>query len=64
MCYNGHSTLMMPSKLWKASESMSELIRTIDIWILTLEKRGCFNLVKAGATGIAQAFVLSLLAFK
>lgn len=64
MCYTGHSTLLVPSRLWKKSINMNDLIETMDIWLLTLEKRGCSSLLKAGASGFAEAFVLSLLASK
>lgn len=62
MCYTGHSTLLVPSRLWKSSKSVSELIQTVDVWLLTLEKRGCVNLLRSGAKGVAEAFALSLLA--
>ncbi|VDN17090.1 unnamed protein product [Gongylonema pulchrum] len=64
MCYTGHSTLLVPSRLWRKWNNMNEVIETMDIWLLTLEKRGCSNLLKAGASGFAEAFVLSLLASK
>lgn len=64
MCYTGHSTLLIPSRLWKKSDNVNEVIETMDIWLLTLEKRGCSGLLKAGASGLAEAFVLSLLASK
>lgn len=64
MCYTGHSTLLVPSRLWRISDNINEIIETMDIWLLTLEKRGCSGLLKAGASGLAEAFVLSLLASK
>ncbi|KAK6111239.1 hypothetical protein QQG55_42875 [Brugia pahangi] len=64
MCYTGHSTLLVPSRLWKKSDNVNEIIETMNIWLLTLEKRGCSGLLKAGASGLAEAFVLSLLASK
>ncbi|VDM13047.1 unnamed protein product, partial [Wuchereria bancrofti] len=64
MCYTGHSTLLVPSRLWRKSDNVNEVIETMDIWLLTLEKRGCSGLLKAGASGLAEAFVLSLLASK
>ncbi|VDN01268.1 unnamed protein product [Thelazia callipaeda] len=64
MCYTGHSTLLVPSRLWKRSSNMNDMIETMDIWLLTLEKRGCGELLKIGASGLAEAFVLSLLASK
>uniref|UniRef100_A0A9J2PXP6 Membrane-associated protein n=1 Tax=Ascaris lumbricoides TaxID=6252 RepID=A0A9J2PXP6_ASCLU len=64
MCYTGHSTMLVPSRLWKVSKSVRELIDTVDVWLLTLEKRGCASLLKAGAVGVADAFALSLFASK
>ena len=65
MCYNGHSTLLVPrTRLWQLSGSTQDFVQTVAIWLLTLEKRGCASLVKAGASGVAQAFILSLLAAK
>uniref|UniRef100_A0A8R1TSI2 Uncharacterized protein n=1 Tax=Onchocerca volvulus TaxID=6282 RepID=A0A8R1TSI2_ONCVO len=64
MCYTGHSTLLIPSRLWRKSDNINDIIETMDIWLLTLEKRGCAGLLKAGASGLAEAFVLSLLASK
>uniref|UniRef100_A0A915PUX2 Uncharacterized protein n=1 Tax=Setaria digitata TaxID=48799 RepID=A0A915PUX2_9BILA len=64
MCYTGHSTLLVPSRLWRKSDNVNDIIETTDIWLLTLEKRGCSGLLKAGASGLAEAFVLSLLASK
>ncbi|CAI4222065.1 unnamed protein product [Auanema sp. JU1783] len=61
-CYTGHSTLLYPSRLWQTWENPEELISIADVWLLTLEKRGCSNYVKAGSEGVAEAFVLSLMA--
>ncbi|MFH4974892.1 hypothetical protein AB6A40_001601 [Gnathostoma spinigerum] len=62
LCYSGHSTLLIPSRLWKKSTSVEECTETVNIWMHTLEKRGCFSLLRAGAVGISQAFSLSLIA--
>ncbi|EYC06118.1 hypothetical protein Y032_0078g1201 [Ancylostoma ceylanicum] len=59
-CYSEHSTLLYPSKLWHDWTHVEDLLRMADIWILTLEKRGCAAMLKSGATGLAQAFTLSL----
>jgi len=39
-----------------------ELLRTVEVWMLTLEHRGCALLLRAGAHGVAQSFLLSLVA--
>lgn len=54
----------MPSRLWKKTSNMNEMVETMEIWLLTLEKRGCAKVLKAGARGFAQAYALSLLACK
>ncbi|VDD93753.1 unnamed protein product [Enterobius vermicularis] len=64
-CYSGHSTLFVPSaSLWKISSSVDNLVSVISVWIHTLQQNGCVNFVNAGASGVAQAFVLSLIAGK
>jgi hypothetical protein len=60
LCYQGHSTLLTPSKLWQEWTSLDDVQNTIKIWMLTLKHRGCMHLVESGAHGIVQAFLLSL----
>ncbi|KPJ13019.1 Uncharacterized protein KIAA2013-like [Papilio machaon] len=57
-CYEGYSTLDAPN-LWKPLNSLSNLNSVASIWLLTLEKQGCHNLLRAGASGVNQAMVLS-----
>lgn len=57
-CYEGHSTLDAFS-LWKPLNSLSNLNAVASLWLLTLEKLGCHNLLKAGASGVNQAMILS-----
>ncbi|KAK6019336.1 prenyltransferase and squalene oxidase repeat-containing domain protein [Ostertagia ostertagi] len=59
-CYSEHSTLLYPSKLWQDWNKIEDLMRLAEIWLLTLDKRGCASILKSGATGLAQAFTLSL----
>ncbi|KAK6058175.1 hypothetical protein COOONC_04259 [Cooperia oncophora] len=61
-CYSEHSTLLYPSKLWQDWHKIEDLMRLAEIWLLTLDKRGCASILKSGATGLAQAFTLSLAA--
>lgn len=61
-CYSGHSNLLYPSRLWEDISKPEQLVKSADLWLLTLDKRGCSSLIKSGATGFAQAFVLSLTA--
>ncbi|GMT24201.1 hypothetical protein PFISCL1PPCAC_15498, partial [Pristionchus fissidentatus] len=60
LCYTGHSTLLYPSRLWQKMKNAVEVVSLVETWLLTLEKRGCGNLMAMGASGIGQAFVLSL----
>ncbi|KAH7729646.1 protein C17H12.2 [Aphelenchoides avenae] len=60
LCYSGHTTLLTPSKLWQSWTSVNDMLKTVEIWIMTLEHRGCIHLLRAGAHGAAQAFLLSL----
>lgn len=57
-CYEGHSTLDA-FNLWKPLNSLASLNSVASVWLLTLEKQGCHNLLKAGASGVNQAMILS-----
>ncbi|XP_068623610.1 uncharacterized protein KIAA2013 homolog [Battus philenor] len=57
-CYEGYSTLDA-FNLWKPLNNLANLNTVASIWLLTLEKQGCHNLLKAGASGVNQAMVLS-----
>ncbi|XP_013146041.1 PREDICTED: uncharacterized protein KIAA2013 homolog [Papilio polytes] len=57
-CYEGYSTLDALN-LWKPLNSLSSINKVASLWLLTLEKQGCHNLLKAGASGVNQAMVLS-----
>jgi len=58
-CYSGVRTLQAPN-LWQALDTLSQTMRVASIWLLTLEKNGCHNLLRAGADGVVQAMVLSM----
>ncbi|CAG9126427.1 unnamed protein product [Plutella xylostella] len=57
-CYEGHSTLDA-FNLWKPLHTLNDLNTVASIWLLTLEKQGCHNLLKAGASGVNLAMILS-----
>lgn len=57
-CYEGHYTLQADN-LWKPMENLIQINAVVGAWMLTLEKQGCHNLLKAGASGVIQAMVLS-----
>jgi len=58
-CYSGVRTLSA-TNLWTSLETMSQMLSVVSFWLLTLEKNGCHNLLKAGADGVVQAMILSL----
>ena len=63
-CYNGHSTLQANS-LWSAQmETPDQINRIVNLWLLTLEKQGCHDLIASGAEGTQQALVLSMAAMQ
>ncbi|XP_058451613.1 uncharacterized protein KIAA2013 homolog [Malaya genurostris] len=62
-CYDSYHTLQAEN-LWKKMTSLEELNAVVASWMLTLEKQGCHNLLKAGASGIVQAMVLSFGGFR
>ncbi|XP_022120733.2 uncharacterized protein KIAA2013 homolog [Pieris rapae] len=57
-CYSGYSTLDA-FNLWKPLNSLQNLNNVASVWMLTLEKQGCHNLLRAGASGVNQAMILS-----
>lgn len=58
-CFSGHAT-MHAENLWPSRlASVRQILQLSDLWRLTLQKRGCKGLVKAGAPGILQGMVLS-----
>lgn len=58
-CYDSYHTLQAEN-LWRDMRSLAELNGVVASWMLTLEKQGCHNLLRAGAAGVVQAMVLSL----
>ncbi|XP_055593712.1 uncharacterized protein KIAA2013 homolog [Uranotaenia lowii] len=62
-CYDSYHTLQAEN-LWKKLSSLEEFNSVVASWMLTLEKQGCHNLLKAGASGIVQAMVLSFGGFR
>lgn len=62
-CYAGYPTLQADN-LWKSLATLDDINKLVSVWLLTLEKRGCHNLLKAGASGVIQAMVLSFGGFR
>ncbi|CAL1607280.1 unnamed protein product [Knipowitschia caucasica] len=58
-CFSGHAT-MHADTLWPDRLSgAAHILQLATLWTLTLQKRGCKDLVSAGAHGVVQAMVLS-----
>ncbi|XP_059469617.1 uncharacterized protein KIAA2013 homolog [Neocloeon triangulifer] len=57
-CYGGLHTLQAQN-LWTPLSTLNDVNSAVSLWLLTLEKQGCHNLLKAGASGVAEAMVLS-----
>lgn len=62
-CYDSYYTLQAGS-LWIDMGSVDALNKVVMSWLLTLEKQGCHNLIKAGASGVLQAMILSFGGFR
>lgn len=62
-CYDSYYTLQA-GNLWKDMNTVGALNRVVMAWLLTLEKQGCHNLIKAGASGVLQAMILSFGGFR
>ncbi|CAL4112868.1 unnamed protein product, partial [Meganyctiphanes norvegica] len=46
-------------RLWTHLDSIDKINNIVGMWLLTLEKQGCHQLVRAGAEGVLQAMLLS-----
>ncbi|XP_066500757.1 uncharacterized protein KIAA2013 homolog [Hoplias malabaricus] len=58
-CFSGHAT-MHAENLWPGRvSSVAQVLQLVNLWTLTLQKRGCKVLVAAGAHGLMQGSVLS-----
>ncbi|XP_036328798.1 uncharacterized protein KIAA2013 homolog [Rhagoletis pomonella] len=62
-CYDSYYTLQAEN-LWLSAESLEKLNNLVSSWMVTLEKQGCHNLIRAGASGVIQAMVLSFGSFR
>lgn len=62
-CYESYHTLEAEN-LWREMSTMEAMNDVVKSWLLTLEKHGCHNLIKAGASGVVQAMVLSFGSFR
>nr|XP_027211803.1 uncharacterized protein KIAA2013 homolog isoform X2 [Penaeus vannamei] len=57
-CYGGHQTLEA-ERLWSSLDTITNVNKVVGYWMVTLEKQGCHQLVRAGANGVMQAMLLS-----
>ncbi|EDV31352.1 uncharacterized protein Dana_GF14592 [Drosophila ananassae] len=62
-CYDSYHTLQAEN-LWREMSNLQQLNSLVSSWMLTLEKQGCHNLIRAGASGVIQAMVLSFGSFR
>lgn len=62
-CYDSYHTLQADN-LWLPMDSLDKLNKLVSSWMLTLEKQGCHNLIRAGSSGVIQAMVLSFGSFR
>lgn len=62
-CFDSYHTLQAEN-LWKDMKNLDDVNNLVSSWLLTLEKQGCHNLIKAGASGVIQAMVLSFGGFR
>lgn len=62
-CFDSYHTLQAEN-LWKNMHTIEEANAVVQSWMLTLEKQGCHNLIRAGASGLIQSMVLSFGSFR
>lgn len=62
-CFDSYHTLQAEN-LWKDMRTLEEANTVVQSWMLTLEKQGCHNLIRAGSSGIIQSMVLSFGGFR
>lgn len=62
-CFDHYHTLQAEN-LWRVMSSIEDANSVVQTWMLTLEKQGCHNLIRAGASGVIQSMVLSFGGFR
>ncbi|CAK9291222.1 unnamed protein product [Gordionus sp. m RMFG-2023] len=62
-CYSSHTTLLS-STLWSEMKSRNNILKTLYLWDLTLDKNGCYKLIQSGISGALQALIYSVGSFK
>jgi len=63
-CYGSLPTLHETKNLWRLPDSLYSVNNVVQYWFLNLEVNGCHKLLSAGADGVVQAMVLSLVGLK
>lgn len=58
-CYAGDVPTLQAQNLWGPLDSSTAVLKIVSLWLLTMEKNGCNNLMNAGAEGTMQAIILS-----
>lgn len=59
-CYGGHTLLFYSETLWTQITTETDIADVTSTWMITLEKKGCNIMVRAGTEGVLQAILLSL----
>ena len=50
---------MQAERLWSTLDTIQDVNRVASLWMITLDKQGCHQLVRTGADGVIQAMMLS-----
>ncbi|XP_067128710.1 uncharacterized protein KIAA2013 homolog [Centruroides vittatus] len=58
-CYGANVPTLQAKSLWSDLNTIEKINQVVSLWLLTLDKKGCHNLISAGAEGVMQAMVLS-----
>lgn len=58
-CYGANVPTLQAKSLWSDLNTIEKVNQVVSLWLLTLDKKGCHNLISAGAEGVMQAMVLS-----
>ncbi|XP_037086898.1 uncharacterized protein KIAA2013 homolog isoform X2 [Pollicipes pollicipes] len=63
-CYGDKLHTLQAHRLWSPLRSVTDVLETANLWLMLLEKKGCHNMLGAGADGVMQAMILSMGALK
>ncbi|XP_043242973.1 uncharacterized protein KIAA2013 homolog isoform X1 [Amphibalanus amphitrite] len=63
-CFGDKLHSLQARRLWSPLQTVADVLETANLWLLLLEKKGCHNMLGAGADGVMQAMILSMGALK